>query len=111
MEFASTPDPPYYVAVITVRRTADDEGYLAAADQMYELATSQRGFIGMEWVSDPGERAGITCSYWTDEEAVAEWKMQADHLAIQRLGQERWYEAYTVRVALVERQYSWQRPG
>ncbi len=65
MMFARTPDPPYHVAVITVRRTGDDDGYLAAADE----------------------------------------------LAVQRLGQERWYEEYTVRVGLVERQYSWRRPG
>jgi len=111
MEFARTPDPPYYVAVITVRRTTDDGGYQAAADEMHALARSQGGFLGMEWVSDDAERTGITASYWTDAEAVAEWKAQVDHVAIQRLGQERWYEAYTVRVARVEREYSWQRPS
>jgi heme-degrading monooxygenase HmoA len=111
VELAHTPDPPYYVAVITMRRTADDEGYEAAADTMYELARSQRGFLGMEWVSDREARTGITASYWSDAQAIAEWKAQIDHVAIQGLGRERWYDAYTVRVARVERHYEWQRPS
>ena len=107
MGIAQTPVPPYYVAVITVERTASDDGYFEMADAMYELAKAQRGFLGMEWVYDAGQRAGITSSYWTDPEAIAAWKQQADHLLAQRLGQERWYRAYTVRIARVEREYHW----
>ena len=58
MEFADTPDPPYYVAVITVRRTDDTDDYAAAAAQMDELARSQPGFLGMEWVSSGDGRTG-----------------------------------------------------
>ena len=109
MEFADTPAPPYYVAVITVRRTSDTDGYAAAADRMHELARSQPGFLGMEWVSSGDGRTGITVSYWVDADAIAAWKAQVDHLAIQRVGQERWYEGYTIRIARVERDYGWQR--
>jgi heme-degrading monooxygenase HmoA len=108
---AATPEPPYYVAVITVRRTAADEGYFEAAAEMHTLAQSQRGFLGMEWVYDADSRSGITASYWSDAEAVAEWKAQADHVGIQKLGRERWYEAYTVRVGRVERDYRWESPA
>lgn len=104
---ATTPEPPYYVAVITVERSESDDGYLEMADAMYELATTQPGFLGMEWVYDAGQRAGITSSYWTSAQAIADWKRQADHLVAQRLGQERWYRAYTVRIARVERDYTW----
>lgn len=58
MGIAQTPVPPYYVAVITVERTASDDGYFEMADAMYELAKAQRGFLGMEWVYDAGQRAG-----------------------------------------------------
>lgn len=108
MGIAQTPVPPYYVAVITVERTASDDGYFEMADVMYELAKAQPGFLGMEWVHDAGQRTGITSSYWTDPEAIAVWKQQADHLAAQRLGQERWYRAYSVRIARVERDYRWR---
>jgi hypothetical protein len=47
---ATTPGPPYYVAIITVERTGADDGYLEMADAMYQLATAQPGFLGMDWV-------------------------------------------------------------
>jgi heme-degrading monooxygenase HmoA len=50
---------------------------------------------------------GIISSYWTSADAIAEWKQQADHLVAQPLGQERWYRAYMVRIARVERDYRW----
>jgi heme-degrading monooxygenase HmoA len=107
MAIAQTPAPPYYMAVITVERAASDDGYFEMADAMYELATAQPGFLGMEWVYDAGQRTGITSSYWTDPDAIAAWKQQTDHLLAQHLGQERWYRAYSVRVARVERDYRW----
>ena len=71
MGIAPTPVPPYYVAVITVERTASDEGYFEMANAMSELAQAQPGFLGMEWVYDAGQRTGITSSYWADPEAIA----------------------------------------
>jgi heme-degrading monooxygenase HmoA len=32
--------------------------------------------------------------------------MASDHRAVQRLGRERWYAAYTLRVARIERSYT-----
>jgi heme-degrading monooxygenase HmoA len=107
MAIAATPGPPYYMAVITVERTESDDGYLEMADAMYQLAATQPGFLGMEWVFDAGQRAGITSSYWASPDAIAAWKQQAEHLVAQRLGQERWYRAYKVRIARVERDYIW----
>jgi heme-degrading monooxygenase HmoA len=107
MGIAQTPVPPYYVAVITVERTASDDGYFEMADAMNDLAQAQPGFLGMEWVYDAAQRTGITSSYWADAEAIAAWKQNADHLLAQRLGQERWYRAYSVRIARVERDYRW----
>jgi hypothetical protein len=65
MGIARTPVPPYYVAVITVERTASDDGYFEQADAMYELAKGQPGFLDMQWVYDTGQQTGITSSYWT----------------------------------------------
>ena len=60
---AQTPRPPYYVAIITVERSEIDDGYFEMADAMYHAASSQDGFLGMEWVSDAAQRVGITASY------------------------------------------------
>jgi heme-degrading monooxygenase HmoA len=107
MAVARTPEPPYYMAVITIERTAADEGYFEMADAMYELAKTQPGFLGMEWVHDDAQRTGITSSCWADAEAITASKQHADHLLAQRLGQQRWYRAYSVRIARVERAYRW----
>jgi hypothetical protein len=36
------------------------------------------------------------------------WKANAEHLAVQRLGRERWYTRYRVRVCNVERDYGFE---
>jgi heme-degrading monooxygenase HmoA len=110
MDFAQTPEPPYYVAVITVQRSEIEDGYFEMADAMYAAAARQEGFLGMEWVSDEAARTGITASYWRDTESIRRWRLEADHLVAQALGKDRWYDAYKVRIARVERDYSWFRP-
>ncbi len=49
---------------------------------------------------------GITVSYWQDEAAIRAWKADVEHLTAQRLGKERWYEHYQLRIAKVERDYA-----
>lgn len=100
-----------YVAVIfTNRRTGDDdEGYLAMADRMDVLAQEQPGYVGIESVRQP-DGDGITVSYWADLAAARAWKANTEHLVAQHLGRTRWYDRYTVRIASVEREYSFLRP-
>jgi heme-degrading monooxygenase HmoA len=104
-EPAQTPKPPYYAVIFTsVRADADAEGYAQTADEMVALASKQPGFLGVESVRD-ADGLGITVSYWASEEAIRAWKANADHRTAQRLGRERWYRAYELRVARVERAY------
>lgn len=100
-----------HVAVIfTSRRTGDDEeGYLTTADHMDRLAREQPGYLGIESVRHP-DGDGITVSYWVDLDAARAWKANAEHLVAQDLGRARWYDQYTVRIATVEREYSFRRP-
>jgi len=82
-ELADTPKPPYWAVIFaSVRTDADAEHYSQTADEMMALA---------------------------DEEAIAGWQAQADHLIAQRLGRERWYRAYRLRVARVERAATFER--
>jgi heme-degrading monooxygenase HmoA len=99
---AETPAPPYYAVVFTSVRTDVDEGYADMAAAMAELAARQPGYLGIE---SAREGLGITVSYWRDLDAIAAWKRVVDHVAAQRLGRERWYASYRVRVARVEREY------
>jgi heme-degrading monooxygenase HmoA len=99
---AETPTPPYYAVVFTSVRTGIDEGYAEMAAAMDELAARQPGYLGVESARDA---VGITVSYWRDLESITAWKRAVNHVAAQRLGRERWYAMYRVRIALVEREY------
>ncbi len=99
---ANTPKPPYYAVIFTSLRTEGDNGYAAMAARMLELASEQPGFLG---VASAREEIGITVSYWSDLEAIRNWKANAEHREAQRLGREQWYAAFQTRIARVERDY------
>ena len=102
--FAPMPDPPYFAVIFTAQRTDGDHGYAAMADKMMALAAEQPGYIGVESTRD-AQGLGITVSYWADEAALLNWKKVAEHALAQKLGRDRWYSHYTLRVAKVERGY------
>ena len=103
--FANTPEPPYYAVIFTSQRVGDDNGYEAMAGRMMELALAQPGCLGAESTRD-AEGLGITVAYFRDQASIAAWRGHAEHLAAQRLGRERWYAHYKLRIARVERAYS-----
>lgn len=98
-----TPEPPYWAVIFASQRTEGDAGYGRMADRMVELAALQPGFLGVESARDAAG-FGITVSYWSDPGSIRDWKGQVEHLAAQKLGRERWYESFSLRVAKVERQ-------
>lgn len=73
---------------------------------METIAAGMPGFIGIE---SAREGIGITVCYWQSLEAIAAWKVQAEHELAQILGKEQWYSAFHTRVAKVERDYRWDR--
>ena len=101
---APTPKPPYYAVIFTSLRTDEDRGYGRMAERMVELAGQQPGFLGVESARDAGG-LGITVSYWESEEAIAQWKANAEHQVAQATGKKTWYSDYQLRVARVERDY------
>ena len=104
-DFAKTPEPPYYAVIFTSKRTDGDHGYEAMAQAMFDLALRQPGCLGAETACD-ARGVGITVAYFTDEASIRSWKQNARHLTAQKLGKERWYSHYELRVAKVERAYS-----
>ena len=92
---------PYY-AVIFTSKLSNSEGYEEMAVEMEKLAKQQDGFIGID---SAREDVGITVSYWRDVESIKAWKENFAHLQAQKLGKEKWYESYSVRIAKVEREY------
>jgi heme-degrading monooxygenase HmoA len=96
---------PYFAVIFVSKRTAGDRGYAEMANRMVELGSGMAGFLGIDSVRDESG-AGITVSYWKDEESIAAWRAHAEHLVAQERGRSEWYEAYDLHVARVERSYS-----
>lgn len=101
-KIAQTPLPPYYAVVFTTLRTEGDNGYAEMSQSMEELAAEQPGYLGIEAAR---EAIGITVSYWSDLESIKKWKANAEHLEAQRLGHQKWYASFKLRIAKVERDY------
>lgn len=98
-----TPQPPYYAVIFTSIRTEEDNHYSTMSDKMIELVEKQTGFLGFD---SAREKIGITVSYWTDLEAINLWKENFEHSIARKKGREIWYSEFTVRIAKVEHEYS-----
>lgn len=94
---------PYYAVIFTSIRSDLNDNYTEMALKMQILAKQQPGFLG---VDSARNEIGITVSYWESLEAIANWKQNLDHLDAQFLGRQKWYENYVVRIAKVEKEYS-----
>jgi heme-degrading monooxygenase HmoA len=101
-KIATTPKPPYYAVVFTNLLSEDVNGYDDMSNKMVALAELQPGYLGVE---SAREDLGITVSYWSDLDAIKNWKANVEHQQAQKLGKERWYKAYKTRIAKVERDY------
>ena len=102
MKIATTPAPPYYAVIFTSIRTDGDNGYAETAQRMEELSMQYPGFLGIESARN---ELGITVCYWSSLEAIQNWKQNAEHLAAQEKGKEKWYADYRIRICKVEREY------
>ncbi|MCP4470001.1 MAG: antibiotic biosynthesis monooxygenase [Gammaproteobacteria bacterium] len=99
---AKTPTPPYYAVIFSSLRSDDIDGYAETAARMVELAAQQPGFLGVESVR---EVLGVTVSYWSDLDSIKRWKSNSEHQLAQKMGMDKWYSSYKIRIARVERDY------
>jgi len=93
---------PYYAVIFTSLLSENIEGYNEMATKIETLAKQQPGYLGIE---SAHENIGITISYWESLEAIKNWKDNVDHQAAQKIGKEKWYQTYKVKVCKVEREY------
>ena len=92
-----------YAVIFTNQLSGNAEGYDATKDLMVELSALQPGFLGIKSVREGVE--GITVSYWESEEAIAQWKANADHAIAQAEGRSKFYSEFQLQVCRVERAY------
>ena len=72
---------------------------------MVSLAQKQTGFLGID---SAREGVGITVSYWDSLDAISKWKQNTEHLMAQKMGKQKWYSWYNVRICKVEREYDFK---
>ncbi len=99
---------PYYAVIFTNQLSRETEGYEDMAKNMMDLASEQPGFLGADSVR---QDVGITISYWKDLNSIRNWRNQVDHLEAQNLGKAKWYAKYSIRIAKVEREYTFEKEG
>ena len=92
-----------YAVIFEAQINQLDESYFATAARMRELATSNYGCV--EFTSATEGDKEIAISYWQSFADIQNWKQDAEHLQAQKMGKERWYKNYTVRVVEVIRSY------
>ena len=103
---ANTPKTPYYAVIFTSINTAAGSDYSEMADLMVQLAQKQDGYLGIESARN---ELGITVSYWRDLESIKKWKENTDHSVAEVKGRKDWYQSYKTRIALVERDYGFEK--
>lgn len=105
----SKPKPPYWAVIFPNQRTDDDpEGYAQTAQRMVELAKQQPGCLGFDSARD-AQGFGITVSYWSSPEAIADWRNHPEHREAQAKGKALWYDEYDVIISKVEHVHSFKK--
>ena len=98
-------DVPCYAVIFASRLAAGHtREYAQIALEMERRVRGFAGFLGLESARDP-EGLGLTVSYWRSAADLEAWKSDAEHRLAQIAGRERFYAAYQVRIARVERAY------
>ena len=92
----------YAVIFSSQRRSYENEEYEQAAKRMFELATSQPGFVSVNSVRD-AQGKGITISYWETLDAIKNWKSHPEHATIQQKGKRDWYASFEIKICEVIR--------
>lgn len=101
----------YYAVIFSSSKAEDvDPDYALTAEKMYALVKEQVGFLGHEsYRNTNGE--GVTISYWESKEAIQNWKNNLEHSQVQKLGKEKWYQRYKIRICKVEAEYGFGEYG
>ncbi|MDF0606887.1 antibiotic biosynthesis monooxygenase [Neisseriaceae bacterium TC5R-5] len=103
---STLPLPPYWAVIFSSQRSnTDDAGYAEMAEKMLTLAEMQPGYLGIDSSRD-ATGLGITVSYWESLQTIAAWRQHSEHLLAQEMGRNTWYQHYAIKIARVERSYS-----
>lgn len=98
------------VVVFRARRTAagDGEDYRRWFLRMSELARGMPGYISHKgYVADDGSR--LTLFEWESADTLKAWAHHPEHLAVKRLGRQKFYTEYHLQVCELLRESKFTR--
>jgi len=93
-----------YAVIFRAKTKKLDKTYFETAKRMRELALNEYGCLEFTAVTE-GENE-IAISYWDSLEQIKKWKQNSEHLRAQKLGQEKWYEDYSVEIVEIISKYN-----
>jgi heme-degrading monooxygenase HmoA len=105
----SLPKPPYYAVIFSSNRNETDDGYYALNSHLMGMAESHPGYLGIESYREASGR-GVSVVYFRDMESIRAWRTHPEHSAA-KAQREKWYHAYSVKIAKVEEEYGWDSQG
>ena len=98
-----------YLVIFRYTRKLDDGSlYSEWSEKMETLVKAVDGYEQHFGFRDSETRDGVTISYFSSLEAISEWRSISDHRAAQELGQEKFYEEYSVQVCEILRDYKFR---
>ena len=100
--------------VVTVEFTLKpgvEDQFRKALDDMHERVKNFDGFLGEEPCRSLEDEAKfVTFFYFRDRASVAAWKSDPEHARVQKLGREKIFASYRIRIASIEREYGTPSP-
>ena len=98
----------YLVVFRSTRKFDDGAIYSEWSEKMESLVKTIDGYEKHFGFRDPETRDGVTISYFSSLDAIAEWKSLAEHRTAQELGRENFYTEYSVQVCEILRDYEFR---
>ncbi len=92
-----------YAVIFRAEVNEFDSEYSEMAERMRDLAIKEYGC--KQFVAATEGNTEIAISYWDNEEQIAKWKQNSEHLIAQGKGRSKWYKSYTVEIVDIVRSY------
>jgi len=95
-----------FAVIFRAKPAVQVELYSQTVARMRELAFEKYGCIDFITATEEDNQE-IAISYWEDEASIIRWRQDAEHTLAQELGRSQWYDAYSVQVVEIKREYSY----
>lgn len=95
------PDAEFVVVFISLTGNTDDE-YIEMNRILETECQKLSGYLGIQSVRDASGH-GVTLSYWSDAESIAQWRDHAIHLRAKKEAQTRWYEFWSSYICKIQK--------